>query len=123
MTRINLVNPEKLSRQHLIAEYRELPRIFNLVRKKIDKGSGPSECKIPKEYKLGAGHVTFFYDKLEFLRDRQCSLIKNMKERGYSPSFTDPDISDIGSEWKGCYTPTEDALSINRARIKDRSGS
>jgi hypothetical protein len=44
-----------------------------------------------------------------------------MKKRGYSPSFADPDISDIGSEWKGCYTPTEEALSINRARIKERS--
>jgi len=28
MTRINLINPEKLTDQHLLAVYRELPRIF-----------------------------------------------------------------------------------------------
>jgi hypothetical protein len=31
VTRINLVDPKELSRQHLVAEYRELPRIFNYV--------------------------------------------------------------------------------------------
>ena len=29
MTRINLVHPSQLSDQHLMAEYRELPRIVN----------------------------------------------------------------------------------------------
>lgn len=35
MTRINLLPASELTDQHLIAEYRELPRIFTIVRTKI----------------------------------------------------------------------------------------
>gem|GEM_PF-2001583 len=35
MTRINLVSPSVLADQHLIAEWRELPRIFGSVKKKL----------------------------------------------------------------------------------------
>lgn len=35
MTRINLLPPAQLADQHLIAEYRELPRIFTLVKSKL----------------------------------------------------------------------------------------
>lgn len=121
MTRINLVPPSELSGPHLVAEYRELPRIFGLVRNRVAKGQTPKDCKIPTKYKLGIGHVTFFFDKLRFLKDRQCSLIQEMKNRGYKPSFSDPDIADIPSDWKNQYSPTPEALSINRARIKERS--
>lgn len=31
MTRINRIPVEELSRQHLVAEYRELPRVFALA--------------------------------------------------------------------------------------------
>ena len=49
MTRINLINPEKLTDQHLLAEYRELPRIFWIVRKKISENK---EIKVWKKYKI-----------------------------------------------------------------------
>jgi deoxyribonuclease (pyrimidine dimer) len=121
MTRINVVPPKELSGPHLVAEYRELPRIFNLVRTRIQKGHTPSNCKIPPNYRLGFGHVLFFYNKLEFLRKRQISLINEMLNRGYSPSFGPPDISDVSQEWKNDYVPTEEAIEINKARIKERS--
>jgi deoxyribonuclease V len=35
MTRINLLPPSELADQHLLAEWRELPRIFGLVKKKL----------------------------------------------------------------------------------------
>jgi hypothetical protein len=38
MTRINCIDPALLSDKHLGAEYRELPRIFNLVRDAIKRG-------------------------------------------------------------------------------------
>jgi deoxyribonuclease (pyrimidine dimer) len=120
MTRINLIPPSELSGPHLVAEYRELPRIFNLVRKRAAKGDTPSKCKIPGEYKLGPGHVTFFFDKLSFLADRQKQLIAEMKNRGYKPSFGDPNISDIDSVWCNNYRPTEQAIKINRERIAER---
>ena len=46
MTRINLINPEKLTDQHLLAEYRELPRIFWILRKKISENK---EIKVLKK--------------------------------------------------------------------------
>lgn len=55
MTRINCVPVEELTDKHLLAEYRELPRIFNLARAVEDA---------PTEYVLGTGHMKFFYDKL-----------------------------------------------------------
>ena len=54
MTRINLVPPEELCDQHLLAEHRELTRIPNAVAKGKFHLKGQ-----PTEYKLGEGHVRF----------------------------------------------------------------
>jgi len=120
MTRINLIAPEKLTRLHLIAEYKELPRVFNLVRKRIQKDQHPSDCQIPKTYRLGPGHVTFFYDKLLFLKNRQTSLVNEMKSRGYNPNFGTPDLSDIPTEWLGSYEPTSEAIQLSQQRIDSK---
>ena len=48
MTRINLVKVEELSDQHLIAEYRELPRC---LKQKVNLKDAPDR------YTLGKGHV------------------------------------------------------------------
>lgn len=42
MTRINVIEPSRLSDQHLGAEYRELPRVFGLVRDAIARGERPT---------------------------------------------------------------------------------
>ncbi|RYD66589.1 MAG: endonuclease V [Verrucomicrobiaceae bacterium] len=123
MTRINVVVPTELSRQHLVAEYRELPRIFNLVRKAAERGEAPNLLEIP-EYTLGRGHVRFFYPRLTWLANRQDALVAEMLRRGYSPGFTTPMRlvhADIPVGWWGDWSPTDDALSINRARIRERS--
>ena len=110
MTRINVVPPEELSGPHLVAEYRELPRVFGLVRARIKKGQTPKDCKIPPQYRLGSGHVTFFFNKLHYLENRQRRLIREMENRGYKPTFTTVDISDIGPEWKNSYIPKANIL-------------
>ncbi|MGP2427932.1 pyrimidine dimer DNA glycosylase/endonuclease V, partial [Escherichia coli] len=38
MTRINLTLVSELADQHLMAEYRELPRVFGAVRKHVANG-------------------------------------------------------------------------------------
>ena len=38
MTRINLTLVSELADQHLMAEYRELPRVFGAVRKHVQNG-------------------------------------------------------------------------------------
>jgi hypothetical protein len=45
-----------------------------------------------------------------------------MLKRGYKPNYTDSSIfNDCSSEFYKNYEPTEEALSINRQRIKERT--
>lgn len=79
MTRINVVDTKLLTDQHLMAEYRELPRIFTLVNKGKAKGD------IPPTYRMGKGHVSFFYDKLLYLADRyHYKIVPELRDRGYN---------------------------------------
>lgn len=122
MTRINCIPPAELSPAHLIAEYRELPRIFGLVRAAIARGESPGDPRNPTEYRLGAGHVRFFYPRLGWLLARQIALIAEMRARGYAPGFDDPQslVLGIGVDWLGDWQPDAPALALNRARIADR---
>lgn len=119
MTRINLVPPEELHQKHLVAEYREIVRIFSLVR----SGQNKKKWKIPPEYVLGRGHVTFFYDKLSFILNRYKCLTSEMIRRGYSPNpISEKDLTEgVDRKWFGCYTPTPSALAANRERISQRT--
>lgn len=123
MTRINIVPVEKLCRQHLIAEYRELPRVFALAHK-ASVSPKPWTDKQPKAYTLGTGHVLFFYDKLGYLAERHQKIVFEMGMRGYWANFSE-DLREVWEDripqgyWKD-YTPTEEAIAINVARIADR---
>ncbi len=122
MTRINCVPPSELASQHLVAEYRELPRIFALVRAAIARGELPDDPRNPGEYRLGAGHVRFFYCRLGYLARRQAALVAEMKARGYRPTFTDTDrlLDGFPETWCRDWQPTAEALAANRARISER---
>lgn len=122
MTRINCIPPAELTGQHLVAEYRELPRIFALVRAAINRGEQPDDPRNPLEYRLGAGHVRFFYSRLGYLAKRQAALVAEMQARGYRPAFTDTDrlLEGFPAAWCQDWQPTTEALAANRARIADR---
>lgn len=120
MTRINLIPPQQLSRKHLVAEYRELPRIFNCVRKAQAQGLHPRDIDIPRQYTLGTGHMKFFYDKLYFLGMRYIALVDEMRTRNYAVTFALPNINGIDAEWFGKYTPTPEAIAINVRRLRER---
>lgn len=121
MTRINLTLVSELADQHLMAEYRELPRVFGAVRKHIQNGKKLKDFKISSVFILGTGHVTFFYDKLEFLRKRQIDLIAECLKRGFKiQDTTVQDISDIPVEFRNDYVPTPDALKISQARLDEK---
>ena len=79
MTRINIIPPAELCDQHLLAEHRELTRIPNLVA----KGKFSLEGQ-PSDYKLGTGHVKFFFDKMQFLFERYNSLHEECLARGFN---------------------------------------
>jgi len=123
VTRINCIPPAELSRQHLVAEYRELPRIYALVRQAIARGELPDDRRNPTEYTLGRGHIRFFYSRLGYLTNRQRSLVAEMQRRGYQPTFVEVDqlAEGIPAEWCRNWEPTEAAVALNRARIAERS--
>lgn len=122
MTRINCVPVDQLTGKHLIAEYRELPRVFGLVAKAIQRGETPDDKRNPERYTLGAGHVRFFYPRLMFLCRRFHQLADEMIARGYAPKHRSlpPVAREIPGLWWGDWHPTTDDLSINRARIAER---
>lgn len=120
MTRINCVPVHELSGAHLVAEYRELPRVFALAQKAAIRG-GFSQ---PAAYTLGKGHLLFFYTRLGYLARRHLELIGEMKRRGYKPSFPGVErgqFPGIPDAFWGDWEPTPDALRLNRMRIAERS--
>ena len=119
MTRINVVPPATLSRQHLIAEYRELPRVFSLARKRYKAGQYYGG---PDLYTLGTGHVLFFTTRLLFCLIRYQQLVDEMRLRGYNAKPVPlADLAHgISTNYFGNYKPTTAAIKINRQRIKER---
>lgn len=115
MTRINLVPVESLVDAHLIAEYRELPRVFKLARRVEDA---------PKNFCLGAGHVKFFYDKLGFLDLRYSAIHREMLRRGFNPKFGALELfekyyhdkQDLWNSW----TPLKKDIRLSEERIAER---
>jgi deoxyribonuclease (pyrimidine dimer) len=122
MTRINCISPDELTGPHLVAEYRELPRVFALVRAAIARNETPDDPRNPPEYVLGSGHVRFFYPRLGYLARRQTALVLEMKKRGYSPNFTDTHLLLEGFPHQWCldWEPSYAAMELNRARIRER---
>lgn len=116
MTRINTgVHPSELTREHLIAEHREIKRIPNAIK------SGKAKISnIPSTFKLGTGHVKFFYNKLGYLLRRYKAIYKECKLRKY-------DVQDYTSCWDGIpsglmgeYEPTPKDREIILHRINAR---
>lgn len=125
MTRINCVPVTELTDKHLVAEYRELPRIFGRTYAYQERGGNPASLAVhgqPKEYVLGKGHVIFFYTRLKWCVRRFFELVEEMQRRGFKPQYTLPPIvsGDCRLEWYGDWEVTPEALAINRARIEDR---
>lgn len=124
MTRINCVPPHELSFKHLLAEYREIPRVFNLVRNAQARGLKPADIVAPRIYTLGVGHVRFFYTRLAYLVRRQRMLVNEMVARGFAPQHTNPEglAGGLAEHWLGDWEPNALAIQKNRVRLKERGG-
>mgnify|MGYP003628240942 CR=1 FL=1 len=125
MTRINIVEPEQLTKQHLLAEYRELPRVFTHVLKAIESGKTLDDFNIPDKYTVGKGHVTFFYGKCKYLIMRWEKIVNLLTQYGYdlSQDFIDKTVSNydaIPVEYAYDYTPTPEEIYLNMYRIANR---
>lgn len=118
MTRINCVPPEELCREHLVAEYRELPRVFALAAKAYTRRD---KFVAPSQYTLGAGHVKFFYPRLAWCHERFLALRGEMLRRGYKPAYERPPAVEVGQDWWQGWHPDAAALELNRHRILERT--
>jgi deoxyribonuclease (pyrimidine dimer) len=118
MTRINTLHPKYLADQHLLAEYRELPRVFDLALRWMER-TDCDTARLPGTYRMGKGHVMFFYDKLDWCVARQRALIEECQRRGFDISHTE--VPEDLPEDLCCYwNPTEVDLSINLSRLCDK---
>lgn len=116
MTRINVgIPPKDLTRQHLIAEHREIKRVPNVVSKGKFNLKGQ-----PKEFTLGTGHVKFFYDKLGYLKQRYEELYSECRNRGFDVTYYGDAWNDVPKHLMGDYTPTERDIQIITERINER---
>jgi len=116
MTRINAgMNPAELTRAHLIAEHREIKRVPNSVR------TGQAILvEIPDVFRMGTGHVRFFYDKLGYLKERYIQIRDECYRRGYN-------VTDYVEAWNGVpdhlmngWEPTDEAIRLVSQRIAER---
>ena len=115
MTRINVaIPPKELCRQHLLAETREIKRIPNLIAKGKYKLTN-----IPPHFKLGTGHVTFFYNKLLYLKNRYEELYQECVERKYNPTYFGNAWDNLPPHLMNDYTPTEQDRLIVQQRINE----
>lgn len=110
MTRINCIPVEELTDKHLVAEYRELPRISKAAKVVSDA---------PTRYKMGAGHMKFFYNKGEFLRRRfEEGIVPEMQRRGFVTNYPTYRLHSDGlnHDWE----PDAEAIATNMARLIER---
>lgn len=123
MTRINAgVAPSELHRRHLIAEYREITMVPAALRRSLRTRHQIDILKgIPKEFTLNKGHVSFFFDKQEFLRKRFRALCAEMTRRGYQydPTREIPFIG-FAPEFNNDWQETEQARILVLDRINLR---
>ena len=116
MTRINVgIPPAKLTGKHLITEHREIKRIPNCIAKGKYNMEG-----IPDKYKLGTGHVKFFYNKLLYLKNRYIKLYVECIKRGFNVQYYIKAWDNVPKELMGDYQPTPNDKKIIKQRIKDK---
>lgn len=116
MTRINVgINPEELPDKLLLAEHREITRIPNTIK------SGKAIIKdIPETFRLGTGHVKFFYDKMLYLKNRYVKLYNECVNRGFNITNKTSSFLDIDPGLMNEYEETDDDRYLLIQRISSK---
>lgn len=120
MTRINCIPPAELSNPHLVAEYRELPRVVGLANAAYACRRAEVQDHAPRQYVLGRGHVMFFYVRMDWVRRRFAALVSEMLARGMAPRYLTLPEPQVGFDWCQDWEPDAEALALNRQRIAQR---
>lgn len=116
MTRINAGIPvQKLCRQHLLSEHREIKRIPNVIASGKYNMNGQ-----PERFKLGTGHVKFFYDKLLYLKNRYQAIYDECIKRGYNVTYYIDAWDNVPKSMMNDWQPTVEAIKEVTVRINER---
>jgi deoxyribonuclease (pyrimidine dimer) len=110
MVRVNLVKPNKLSDQHLIAEYDEILMLFAYIKKY------PGIKDVPLRYVLGKGHMKFFKDKVLYLNERHAQLKKEMMSRRFKAEKS-LNINLVSIKNRKSWKPKKEDIKIIKERI------
>lgn len=79
-----------------------------------------NRTNIPDSYRMGTGHVSFFYNKGKYLVDRHTQLRNEMTRRGYKVNY-ELDLSSWSESAMGGWEPDVDSQIINVSRIINRT--
>lgn len=115
MTRVNTVPAEWLTDQHLLAELREIPRILAQCRPLAPHETVPS-------YRLGRGHVLFFYPLTGYVVRRLEALGVEARSRGFRVAPQAVGRSPVPG-LDGDWTPGPGAVRLNLERLQERFGA
>ena len=113
MTRINTIEPADLLDQHLMAEYRELPRAVKGARK-----LSPRERAEISDFRLGTGHVKWFFPLGRWLVSRHMTIKDELVARGYNLAPQPPLVPKAGCE--GTWSPAARDHKILLARLQEK---
>ena len=109
MVRINLIEPKKLTDQHLVAEYNEILMLFGYVKKH------PETYEIDHDYCLGKGHIRFFKDKLLYLKKRHELIKEEMHRRGFQKNKT-INLNNFPKNLRNDWKPKQEGFKIIKRR-------
>jgi len=111
MVRFNLVDPKKLTDEHLRAEHVELIMLLDFINK-YPNGT------IPETYRMGTGHISFFRNKPITVSWRLVEVDCEMAVRNMNVNLIPLPIleNDPHSEWIADHKD----IKINAERIIDR---
>jgi len=114
MTRINsAIKPAELPSKLLLAELREIKRIPNTIHKAKIEG-------IPKVFRLGGGHVKFFYDKGLYTLKRYLALKEESINRGFNVQDFSGAWDNYPKELMNDWVETESARQLIIERIQSK---
>ena len=103
-----------------MAEYREIFMVGSALQRSLNSSKWDPK-KIPKKFKLGTGHVMFFYDKGQYLYKRYQQIQKELTKRNFnldkSRLFK---VTQFPTEYYNDWEPTKEDQAIVWQRIEER---
>ena len=115
MVRINIIPPKYLTDQHLIAEYNEILMLLGHVK----KNPHIEIENLPKEYRLGEGHILFFRNKLKYLKKRFNKIKREMRRRKFKPK-KDIDLTCFDKNLRKNWKPSRKDKEKIKNRLKEK---